>query len=85
MRSLQPSKENFKYFKTSKHKTFFSVFLWGIFAFLDPDPAIQVNADLDRCGSGSETLIGKIAIYYHRRFEVPFNLIESAGIRLQHF
>ncbi len=34
---------------------FFLLFLWVIFAFLDPDPATQINAD--PCGSGSETLV----------------------------
>jgi hypothetical protein len=33
----------------------FFLFLWVIFALLDPDPATQINAD--PCGSGSETLI----------------------------
>ncbi len=34
----------------------FFLFLWIIFALLDPDPATQINAD--PCGSGSETLRG---------------------------
>jgi hypothetical protein len=34
----------------------FFLFLWVIFALLDPDPAIQINADPCRSGSGSETL-----------------------------
>jgi hypothetical protein len=33
---------------------YFFLFLWVIFALLDPDPATQINAD--PCGSGSETL-----------------------------
>jgi hypothetical protein len=33
----------------------FFLFLWVIFALLDPDPATQNNAD--PCGSGSETLL----------------------------
>jgi hypothetical protein len=35
----------------------FFLFLWVIFALLDPDPdpATQINAD--PCGSGSETLV----------------------------
>jgi hypothetical protein len=42
-------------FKNMKILDFF-LFLWVIFAFLDPDPdpATQINAD--PCGSGSETL-----------------------------
>ncbi len=33
---------------------YFFLFLWVIFALLDPDPSTQINAD--PCGSGSETL-----------------------------
>jgi hypothetical protein len=33
---------------------YFFIFLWVIFAHLDPDPTTQINAD--PCGSGSETL-----------------------------
>ncbi len=36
-RSLQPSKENIQHFETWKFWTFF-LFLWVIFALLDPDP-----------------------------------------------
>jgi hypothetical protein len=37
---------------TSKHEnSVLFLFLWVIFALLDPDPATQTNADL--CGSGS--------------------------------
>ncbi len=45
-RSLQPSKENIQYLKTWKFWTFF-LFLWVIFALLDPDPDPQFE-----CGSG---------------------------------
>jgi hypothetical protein len=42
---------------TSKHENSFQIFLflWVIFALLDPDPATQINAD--PCGSGSTTLL----------------------------
>jgi hypothetical protein len=33
---------------------YFFLFLWVIFALLDPDPATQINTD--PCGSGSATL-----------------------------
>jgi hypothetical protein len=38
---------------------YFFLFLWVIFALLDPDPdpATQINADPCGSGSGSETLI----------------------------
>jgi hypothetical protein len=39
----------------SKHEIFTFLFLWVIFAFLDPDPDIsKINAD--PCESGSTTL-----------------------------
>jgi hypothetical protein len=44
---------------------YFFLFLWVIFALLDPDPATQINAD--PCGSGSETLQKTISRY------CPFN------------
>ncbi len=39
---------------------YFFLFLWVIFALLDPDPdsATQINAD--PCGSGYETLVERI-------------------------
>jgi hypothetical protein len=43
--SLQPSKENVQHFKTWKFFTF-SIFV-GHFCPPDPDPATQINADLD--------------------------------------
>jgi hypothetical protein len=44
---------------------YFFLFLWVIFALLDPDPQFEMNADPDQatqinadpCGSGSETLV----------------------------
>ncbi len=45
-RSLQPSKENIQYLKTKKIWT--NLFLWVIFALLDPDPDPQFE-----CGFGS--------------------------------
>jgi hypothetical protein len=39
----------------------FFLFLWVIFALLDPDPETQINAD--PCGSGSETLPAGLAHY----------------------
>jgi hypothetical protein len=41
--AVQPSKENIQHFKTI---LFFFLFLWVIFALLDPDPQFE-------CGSGS--------------------------------
>jgi hypothetical protein len=41
-----PALQKIKFF------TFF-LFLWIIFALLNPDPTVQINAD--PCGSGSET------------------------------
>jgi hypothetical protein len=37
---------------------YFFLFLWVIYALLDPDPATQINAD--RYGSGSETLLSDV-------------------------
>jgi len=55
-RSLQPSKENIQHFKNIKFLCF--LFLWVIFALMDPDPdpAIQINAEPCGSGSGSTTL-----------------------------
>jgi hypothetical protein len=39
---------------------YFFLFLWVIFALLDPEPAVQNQAD--PCGSGSEILIFTIAM-----------------------
>ncbi len=36
-RSFQPSKENIRHFKTWNFLTFYTIFLWLIFALLDPD------------------------------------------------
>jgi hypothetical protein len=36
---------------------YFLLFLWVIFALLDPDPATQINADPCGSGSGSATLL----------------------------
>ncbi len=37
---------------------YFFLFLWVIYALLDPDPATQITAD--RYGSGSETLLSDV-------------------------
>jgi hypothetical protein len=36
----------------------FFLFLWVIFALLDPDPDPATPINADPCGSGSETLVG---------------------------
>jgi hypothetical protein len=44
---------------TSKHKNsvrYFFLFLWVIFALLDPDPDPATQINTDPCGSESETL-----------------------------
>ncbi len=46
-RSFQPSKENIPHFKTRNFLTFFSIFLWDIFALMDPDPLSWLNPDPD--------------------------------------
>ncbi len=40
----------------------FFLFLWVIFALLDPDPATQINADPCGSGYGSETLTKTVSI-----------------------
>jgi hypothetical protein len=37
----------------------FLLFLWVVFALLDPDPG---PADQNQCGSGSETLVGSVTV-----------------------
>jgi hypothetical protein len=54
-RSLQPSKENIEHFKTLKFFTF--LYLWVIFALLNPDPEPASQINVDPCGSGSTTLL----------------------------
>jgi hypothetical protein len=55
----------------------FFLFLWVIFALLDPDPdpATQINAD--PCGSGSETLVKRVKLssfpYRHVLKKEKFN------------
>ena len=65
-KSLHPSKENIQYLQNIKILDFF-LFLWVIFALLDPDPdpATQINAD--PCGSGSETLEKADITHIHMR------------------
>jgi hypothetical protein len=54
-RSLQPSKNNIQHFNVKfLNLVEFFLFLWFIFALLDPDPATKIYAD--PCGTGSETL-----------------------------
>jgi hypothetical protein len=68
MKDAQATREAFSPQKTTystlnmKILDFF-LFLWVIFALLDPDPepATQINAD--PCGSGSETLFSWIKNY----------------------
>jgi hypothetical protein len=52
-RSLLTLKREYPALQNMKILSFF-LFLWVIFALLDPDPATQINADPS--GSGSETL-----------------------------
>jgi hypothetical protein len=39
----------------------FFLFLWVIFALLDPDPDPATQINVDPCGSGSETLFTNLA------------------------
>ncbi len=55
-RSLQPSKENIQYFKTSKFFPFF-LFLWVIFEMRIRIQIQQLKFTADPCGSGSGTLV----------------------------